>query len=73
MAPASPMTWIRWTTPIPARRPSCGGSGARSDPGAIVSLHLGHPETIAAMPGILRALDQHGLAAVTASDLLSRT
>jgi peptidoglycan/xylan/chitin deacetylase (PgdA/CDA1 family) len=39
-------------------------------PGSIVSLHLGHPETIAAMPGILRALDERGLTAVTASDLL---
>jgi peptidoglycan/xylan/chitin deacetylase (PgdA/CDA1 family) len=39
-------------------------------PGSIVSLHLGHPETIAAMPGILRALDQRGLAAVTTSELL---
>jgi peptidoglycan/xylan/chitin deacetylase (PgdA/CDA1 family) len=42
-------------------------------PGAIVSLHLGHPQTIAAMPGILRALDEHGLSAVTASDLLARS
>jgi peptidoglycan/xylan/chitin deacetylase (PgdA/CDA1 family) len=41
-------------------------------PGSIVSLHLGHPETIAAMPGILRALDERGLSAVTASDLLGR-
>jgi peptidoglycan/xylan/chitin deacetylase (PgdA/CDA1 family) len=42
-------------------------------PGSIVSLHLGHPETIAAMPGILRALDERGLVAVTASDLLGRS
>jgi peptidoglycan/xylan/chitin deacetylase (PgdA/CDA1 family) len=43
---------------------------ARVRPGSIVSLHLGHPETMAAMPAILRGLEQRGLAAVTASELL---
>ncbi len=41
-------------------------------PGAIVSLHLGHSGTVAAMPRILRMLDQRGLAAVTAGELLAQ-
>jgi peptidoglycan/xylan/chitin deacetylase (PgdA/CDA1 family) len=39
-------------------------------PGSIVSLHLGHPGTLAAMPRLLTHLHDRGLAAVTASDLL---
>ena len=39
-------------------------------PGSIVSLHLGHPGTLAAMPRLLTLLHDRGLAAVTASDLL---
>ena len=40
-------------------------------PGSIVSLHLGHPGTVAALPRILDGLAQRGLRAVTVSDLVS--
>lgn len=39
-------------------------------PGSIVSLHLGHQETLDAMPHILDTLDAKGLRAVTATTLL---
>jgi peptidoglycan/xylan/chitin deacetylase (PgdA/CDA1 family) len=39
-------------------------------PGSVVSLHLGHAGTVAALPTILTALRERGLAALTASDLL---
>jgi peptidoglycan/xylan/chitin deacetylase (PgdA/CDA1 family) len=39
-------------------------------PGSIVSLHLGHPGTAAALPGILNDLSTAGLAPVTLSTLL---
>ncbi len=39
-------------------------------PGSIVSLHFGHPGTVAALPGILDGLDGRGLHPVTASTLL---
>ena len=39
-------------------------------PGSIVSLHLGHAGTVAALPGILADLRARGLAAVTVSSLL---
>jgi peptidoglycan/xylan/chitin deacetylase (PgdA/CDA1 family) len=38
-------------------------------PGSIVSLHLGHPGTLAALPAVLSHLHDRGLAPVTASDL----
>jgi peptidoglycan/xylan/chitin deacetylase (PgdA/CDA1 family) len=40
-------------------------------PGAIVSLHFGHPGTVAAMPAILDGLDQRELTPVTALKLLA--
>jgi peptidoglycan/xylan/chitin deacetylase (PgdA/CDA1 family) len=40
-------------------------------PGSIVSLHFGHPGTIAAMPAILDGLVQKGLTPVHASQLLA--
>ena len=40
-------------------------------PGSIVSLHLGHPGTVAAIPHILDGLAARGLHAVTASALLA--
>lgn len=43
---------------------------ARAHAGSIVSMHFGHPGTVAAMPGILRDLASRGLRAVTASELL---
>jgi peptidoglycan/xylan/chitin deacetylase (PgdA/CDA1 family) len=39
-------------------------------PGSIVSLHLGHAGTVAALPGILDGLQQKGLSAVTMTELL---
>ena len=39
--------------------------------GSIVSLHLGHAGTVAALPGILDGLRQRGLTAVTVTDLLT--
>ncbi len=42
-------------------------------PGSIVSLHFGHPGTIAAMPAILDGLVQKGLTPVHASQLLDVT
>lgn len=39
--------------------------------GSIVSLHLGHPGTVAAMPRIMAGLRRRGLSAVTVSHLLT--
>jgi len=39
-------------------------------PGSIVSLHLGHPDTVAALPGVLSDLRRAGLRPVTLSTLL---
>lgn len=39
--------------------------------GSIVSMHLGHPDTVTAMPHVLSDLADRGLAAVTASALLA--
>ncbi len=38
--------------------------------GSVVSLHLGHPGTVSALPAILSGLSQRGLAAVTVPRLL---
>lgn len=43
---------------------------AKATAGSVVSLHLGHQGTVAALPGILTDLKARGLAAVTATDLL---
>jgi peptidoglycan/xylan/chitin deacetylase (PgdA/CDA1 family) len=40
-------------------------------PGSIVSLHLGHPGTVTALPAIVRGLASRGLRPVTLTDLLS--
>lgn len=39
--------------------------------GSVVSLHLGHPGTVEAMPAVLEGLRLRGLHAVTASELLT--
>jgi peptidoglycan/xylan/chitin deacetylase (PgdA/CDA1 family) len=44
---------------------------AKARPGSIVSLHLGHPGTVTALPAILRGLDRRGLRPVTLTSLLS--
>ncbi|GMU79879.1 MAG: hypothetical protein AMXMBFR46_26680 [Acidimicrobiia bacterium] len=41
-------------------------------PGAVVSLHFGYPQTVAALPRILDGLAARGLTPVTASKLLGR-
>ncbi len=46
---------------------------AAARPGAVVSLHLGHAGTVAALPVILDGLRSRGLAAVTTSTLLGPT
>jgi peptidoglycan/xylan/chitin deacetylase (PgdA/CDA1 family) len=45
---------------------------ARVRPGSIVSLHLGHPGTVAALPGILRGLARRRLEPVTVSAMFAR-
>jgi peptidoglycan/xylan/chitin deacetylase (PgdA/CDA1 family) len=44
-------------------------SGAR--PGSIVSLHLGHPVTVGALPAVLDGLHSRGLRPVTLTELLA--
>ncbi|MDT7570233.1 MAG: hypothetical protein QOE05_407 [Actinomycetota bacterium] len=44
---------------------------AQVRPGSVVSLHLGHAGTVAALPGILAGLKQRGLTAVTAPQLIA--
>ena len=61
---ASPTTSTRWTTPTPAR-PGRRRSHRDAVRGSIVSLHLGHPGTLAALPVILDGLARRGLRAVT--------
>jgi peptidoglycan/xylan/chitin deacetylase (PgdA/CDA1 family) len=40
-------------------------------PGSIISLHLGHPGTVTALPAIVRGLARRGLRPVTLTELLS--
>jgi peptidoglycan/xylan/chitin deacetylase (PgdA/CDA1 family) len=40
-------------------------------PGSIISLHLGHPGTVTAVPAILHGLARRGLRAVTLTELLA--
>ncbi len=58
---------LDWTDPGPAviRHNTLAATA-----GSIVSLHLGHPGTVAAMPGILADLRDRGLRPVTATELL---
>jgi peptidoglycan/xylan/chitin deacetylase (PgdA/CDA1 family) len=44
---------------------------AAAQPGSIVSMHLGHQDTIDALPGILDDLTARGLTAVTVGELLA--
>jgi peptidoglycan/xylan/chitin deacetylase (PgdA/CDA1 family) len=44
---------------------------ARATAGSVVSMHLGHPGTLAALPGLLDDLAARGLAPVTATALLA--
>jgi len=57
-----------WTDPGPqAIRQAVSAATA----GSVVSLHFGHPGTVAALPGILDDLAARGLTPVTASTLLA--
>jgi peptidoglycan/xylan/chitin deacetylase (PgdA/CDA1 family) len=40
-------------------------------PGSIISLHLGHPGTVTALPALLRGLARRGLRPVTLTEMLS--
>ncbi|MEU8616837.1 polysaccharide deacetylase family protein [Streptomyces sp. NPDC048623] len=40
-------------------------------PGSVVSLHFGYPDTVAALPLLLADLERRGLSAVTTTELLS--
>jgi peptidoglycan/xylan/chitin deacetylase (PgdA/CDA1 family) len=42
---------------------------AAATPGSVVSMHLGHPDTLTALPGLLDDLTARGLNPVTASAL----
>ncbi|MFC0546987.1 polysaccharide deacetylase family protein [Kutzneria chonburiensis] len=43
---------------------------AKATAGSVVSMHLGHPGTVQALPGILTDLAGRGLTPVTATELL---
>lgn len=59
---------LDWTDPgVPAIRAAV----AKATAGSIVSMHFGHPQTIAALPIILEDLQARNLTAVTASALLA--
>jgi peptidoglycan/xylan/chitin deacetylase (PgdA/CDA1 family) len=59
---------LDWTDPGPA---AIRRNAAAATKGSIVSLHLGHPGTVEALPGILDDLAHRGLRAVTAHTLLA--
>ncbi|MBE1496175.1 peptidoglycan/xylan/chitin deacetylase (PgdA/CDA1 family) [Amycolatopsis lexingtonensis] len=59
---------LDWTDPGPA---AIRAAVAKARAGSVVSMHLGHPGTVAALPGILADLADRGLAPVTASELLA--
>ena len=65
----------RWRSMATAIRPSPTGcspwSKSRVRPGSIVSLHLGHQITIAALPRILDGLSTKRLQPVTLTELLT--
>jgi peptidoglycan/xylan/chitin deacetylase (PgdA/CDA1 family) len=59
---------LDWTDPGPDR---IRAAVATAKAGSIVSMHLGHPGTVAALPGILADLAGRGLKPVTAGQLLT--
>ncbi len=58
-----------WSDPGPAVIERIVGSGSR--PGSIVQLHLGHPETVQALPKVFAALRARGLEPTSVSDVLA--
>ena len=59
---------LDWTDPGPA---AIIGNVSKATAGSVVSMHLGHPGTLGALPPILRALHARGLRAVTVTELLA--
>ena len=59
---------LDWQDPSAATVVRAVLDGARG--GSIISLHLGHPVTVTALPAILRGLDAHSLKPVTLTELL---
>ncbi|MFC5910829.1 polysaccharide deacetylase family protein [Streptacidiphilus monticola] len=60
---------LDWTDPGAEAVTRTVLGGARA--GSVVSLHLGHAGTVAALPAVLDGLRQRGLRAVTTTELLS--
>ncbi|MFF1610658.1 polysaccharide deacetylase family protein [Amycolatopsis sp. NPDC058278] len=58
---------LDWKDPGPA---AIRSAVARARAGSVVSMHLGHAGTVAALPGIFIDLSERGLTAVTATELL---
>jgi peptidoglycan/xylan/chitin deacetylase (PgdA/CDA1 family) len=58
---------LDWKDPGPA---AIRKAAATAKAGSVVSMHLGHPGTLAALPAILTDLSDRGLTAVTATELL---
>ena len=58
---------LDWKDPGPA---AIRAAVAKARAGSVISMHLGHPGTVAALPGILTDLVGRGLTPVTASELL---
>ena len=59
---------LDWTDPGPDAVRRTVAAGVR--PGSVVSMHFGHPGTLAALPGVLADLASRGLRPVTATTLL---
>jgi peptidoglycan/xylan/chitin deacetylase (PgdA/CDA1 family) len=58
---------LDWTDPGPA---AVVVNARAATAGSIISLHLGHAGTVAALPRIIRDLKSRGLSPVTAAELL---
>jgi peptidoglycan/xylan/chitin deacetylase (PgdA/CDA1 family) len=59
---------LDWKDPGPA---AIRAAVAKATAGSVVSMHLGHPGTVAALPGVLADVAGRGLTPVTASELLA--
>jgi peptidoglycan/xylan/chitin deacetylase (PgdA/CDA1 family) len=59
---------LDWRDPGPA---AIRKAVAAATAGSVISMHLGHPGTVTALPGILTDLAGRGLTAVTATTLMS--
>ncbi|MGW4523980.1 polysaccharide deacetylase family protein [Amycolatopsis sp. NPDC004378] len=59
---------LDWKDPGPA---AIRSAVAKATAGSVVSMHLGHPGTVAALPAVLGDLAARGLTPVTATELLA--